>query len=139
MIFLQSNNLNQTNNIASLLSEYIAGGDVVLLQGELGAGKTTLASALIKALGVQATVVSPTYNIIKEYKGKLDIFHLDMYRIKSSDELYELGIEDCFSHDSLVIIEWNKLQNLTGRIISIEITTVDFNTRQFKITGLLDS
>ncbi|MDR0751692.1 MAG: tRNA (adenosine(37)-N6)-threonylcarbamoyltransferase complex ATPase subunit type 1 TsaE [Christensenellaceae bacterium] len=136
MIFFQSNNLIQTYKIANLVAQFLKGGDVITLHGNLGAGKTAFASGIIKALGVKKQVVSPTYNIIKEYKGFFDIYHLDMYRINSNDELYELGIDDCFYSNSLVIIEWNKLNNLRENLISIDINTIDFCTRQIKIKGL---
>jgi tRNA threonylcarbamoyladenosine biosynthesis protein TsaE len=81
---------------------------VFAFSGELGAGKTTLISALCKELRVAETVTSPTYSIIQEYKtidGNI-IYHIDLYRIKSSYEAMEAGIEDCLNSNEMCFVEW---------------------------------
>lgn len=81
---------------------------VYAFSGELGSGKTTFISALCKELNVAETVSSPTFSIIQEYKtieGKI-IYHIDLYRIKSSREAMEAGIEDCLNSDEICLVEW---------------------------------
>ena len=81
---------------------------VVTLAGELGAGKTTLAQAICRGFGVTDEVTSPTYALVHEYRARAGrVFHLDLYRLKSPDELTNIGWDDVLSaHDALVLIEW---------------------------------
>jgi len=82
-------------------------GGVIHLAGELGAGKTTLARALLQALGVGERIKSPTYSLIESYRvGELDIHHLDLYRIADAGELEWLGLDELWNASALVLIEW---------------------------------
>lgn len=82
-------------------------GGVVFLEGDLGAGKTTFARALLGALGVGERIKSPTYSLIESYRtGELDAHHLDLYRIADAGELEWLGLGDLFAGSALVIVEW---------------------------------
>ncbi|HEY0231016.1 MAG TPA: tRNA (adenosine(37)-N6)-threonylcarbamoyltransferase complex ATPase subunit type 1 TsaE, partial [Dokdonella sp.] len=82
-------------------------GGIIHLAGELGAGKTTLARALLQALGVGERIKSPTYSLIESYRvGDLDIHHLDLYRIADAGELEWLGLDELWSPATLVLIEW---------------------------------
>jgi len=85
-------------------------GDVIYLNGDLGVGKTTFASYVIRWLiGPDCYVTSPTFNVLQQYRGRgLTIFHFDLYRIRDSNELVELGIEDAAS-DGISIVEWPEL------------------------------
>lgn len=78
----------------------------IALSGELGSGKTTLIKELCKKLGYQFDVTSPTFTIINEYEGKVKIYHIDCYRLKKEEEIYELGLEEIFYSDDFVFIEW---------------------------------
>lgn len=83
---------------------------IVLLEGQMGAGKTTLVKQLCKDLGVNEGVSSPTYSIVNEYKGNpFTIFHFDLYRLKSEDELFDLGFEDYLYQHAYLFIEWPQL------------------------------
>jgi tRNA threonylcarbamoyladenosine biosynthesis protein TsaE len=99
------------NSIETTASEFLESFDnykIFAFSGELGAGKTTFISALCKQLKVIEPVTSPTYSIIQEYKtsnGKI-IYHIDLYRIKSSHEAMEAGIEDCLNSNEICFIEW---------------------------------
>lgn len=92
------------------LAESLKAGDVLALTGDLGAGKTTLTKAVAEGLGVTELVVSPTFNIIREYRsGRLPLYHFDVYRIGHEDEMYELGYEEYFFGDGVCVVEWAEL------------------------------
>ena len=101
----------ELESIEKVASEFLKTFDrykVFAFSGDLGAGKTTFISALCKELKVVETVTSPTYSIIQEYKtleGKI-IYHIDLYRIKSSHEAMEAGIEDCLNSNEMCFVEW---------------------------------
>lgn len=93
--------------LASRLAPAARAGGVIHLAGELGAGKTTFARALLQALGVGERVKSPTYSLIESYRvGDLDIHHLDLYRIADAGELEWLGLDELWNPATLVLIEW---------------------------------
>lgn len=97
-----------TERIGALLAERMRVGDVVMLQGDLGAGKTTLARGLLYGLGFHGDVVSPTFPIVQTYEGteiRIPLWHVDLYRIEDPEELEELGLEEARGHAALVI-EW---------------------------------
>lgn len=82
-------------------------GDVAALIGDLGTGKTTLSKAIAKGLGVSELVTSPTFTIVQEYKsGRLPLYHFDVYRIESEEEMFDLGYEEYFFGDGVCIVEW---------------------------------
>lgn len=133
------NNLKETEKFAKKFAKLLKGGEIVLLNGDLGAGKTTFTRQVLKALGVKGEVTSPTFTIMREYSTKkFNIYHFDMYRIKSPDEVREFGLEDyIYSGDnrSLVFIEWseNIKEMLNGKFIEINISLIDDSKRKFEI------
>lgn len=129
--------VQETEELARKIASEIKGGEVLLLNGTLGAGKTTFTKGFAKALGVNKTVVSPTFTIIKEYEGtSLTLYHIDMYRIEEEDELYELGIEELYRSDSVTVIEWNKMEVLPEKVITLNVEVLGETTRQWEILGL---
>ncbi len=127
-------NVEQTYALAKKIADTLQGGEVILLSGDLGAGKTTFTKGLAKALGVVDEVTSPTFTILNVYEdGRLKLNHLDMYRVESADELAELGIEDCFDDDSVTVIEWNKFEHFDGEVIEINITPTGETERVFDV------
>lgn len=85
----------------------LARGGLVCLEGELGAGKTTLCRGVLRALGHRGRVKSPTFTLVEPYDaGGLHIFHIDLYRVADAAELEYIGLDDCFSKDSLTLVEW---------------------------------
>ncbi|MBA4544432.1 MULTISPECIES: tRNA (adenosine(37)-N6)-threonylcarbamoyltransferase complex ATPase subunit type 1 TsaE [Thermoactinomyces] len=94
----------ETKELAAKLASFLKPGDVLALEGDLGAGKTTFAKGLAGGLGIQEPVDSPTFTIIKEYEGKLPFYHMDVYRIEEPEE--ELGLEEYFYGDGICLVEW---------------------------------
>jgi tRNA threonylcarbamoyladenosine biosynthesis protein TsaE len=105
-IALTSDGVERTRALGQALGELARAGDVVLLEGELGAGKTAFTQGIGLGLGVAATINSPTFTILKEYEGRLPLYHFDLYRLDEPDELYELGFEDYFHGDGVCVVEW---------------------------------
>lgn len=98
----------ETMEYGNKLSQYLAPKDVILLDGDLGAGKTTFTKGLAKGLGIKRNIKSPTFTVIREYKGgRLPLYHMDIYRLDdgSGDEL---GLEEYFNGDGVNVIEWSK-------------------------------
>lgn len=89
------------------LAATVSGGEVIELSGDLGAGKTTLVRGLLRGLGFDGRVKSPSYGLVESYRVRgLDVHHLDLYRLAEPDELEFLGIEELIGPDSLLLIEW---------------------------------
>ena len=131
-----SHSLQDTAYLASKIEERLNGGEVILLNGDLGAGKTAFTKCLAKCLGVEELVTSPTFTFMKEYKGRLSLYHFDMYRAVDDDELYELGLNEYLYMDGVCVIEWNKFQELP-ECINIDVSTLDGSEdRKFVIEGI---
>lgn len=97
----------ETLALGRRLAEMLEPGDVVALEGELGAGKTHLAKGICAGLGVDADdVTSPTFTIVHEYGGHLPVYHVDAYRIERVEELFELGYDSFFFGDGVTLVEW---------------------------------
>lgn len=128
-----SRSLKDTEALAKRIADTLTGGEVIILSGDLGAGKTTFTKGLAKALGVESEVTSPTFTIMNVYEeGRLKLNHLDMYRIENEDDLFELGVEDAIGGDTVTVIEWNKLTSLGDKVIYIDVT-VDKKNRKFNV------
>ncbi|QXE02243.1 tRNA (adenosine(37)-N6)-threonylcarbamoyltransferase complex ATPase subunit type 1 TsaE [Terribacillus sp. DMT04] len=96
--------IEETNTFGLRLAELLQPGDLITMEGDLGAGKTTLTKAIGGGLGVTRTINSPTFTIIKEYEGRLPLYHMDVYRLENSDE--DIGFEEYFSGQGVTIVEW---------------------------------
>lgn len=131
----ESSSEEDTFAIAKKVADTLKGGETILLDGDLGAGKTTFTKGLAAALGVKDEVTSPTFTIMNVYEdGRLPLCHLDMYRLESSEEIAELGVSDTAPENAVTVIEWNKFTDLTGRIINVKIVADGENDRIFDIT-----
>ena len=114
-----SKSVEETLAIAEDFAARLKGGDIVLLHGDLGAGKTTFTKGIARALGVEEVVTSPTFTIVKEYEGRsLRLYHMDMYRLDG--DITELGIEDYLGRkDGVSVIEWCALDRLYGKVYNV--------------------
>lgn len=130
-----TNSAKETEDIAKAFGKKLALGDTVLLDGNLGAGKTVFARGIARSMGINEDVLSPTFNILKEYDGGR-FRHFDMYRIEDEDELENLGFEEYFNSDSICVVEWNRMPNIKGTIYKVEITNLDGKKkRKIEITN----
>ncbi|MCR3956287.1 MAG: tRNA (adenosine(37)-N6)-threonylcarbamoyltransferase complex ATPase subunit type 1 TsaE [Gudongella sp.] len=98
--------IEETDRFGKRLGELVQPGDVICLNGDLGAGKTTLSKSVGKGLGVDEYITSPTFTIINEYEGRIPLYHFDVYRLNHGEDLYDLGVEDYFYGDGVCLIEW---------------------------------
>lgn len=130
-------NLKQTQKFAKKFAKGLKGSEKILLNGDLGAGKTTFTKYLAKALGVKDEVTSPSFTILKQYVGKtLKINHFDLYRIEDVGELREMGFEEFLDVDNstILLVEWGERASLQGdEFIKITIEKIDENKRLIKV------
>jgi len=128
-------NIEQTKKLANDFAAKLKGGEVVLLNGDLGAGKTTFTQFVFKALGVKDVVNSPTFAILKSYQGKFFLHHFDTYRI-TTEEAIESGFDEILKEkESVKFIEWseNIKELLPEKCIVINIKYLDENKREIEI------
>lgn len=130
------NSLDETKNLAQVFAKNLQVGQVVLLNGDLGAGKTTFTQFVFACLGVKETVTSPTFSILKSYEcNKCTLYHFDMYRIDES-EAVESGFDEILSDkNSIKFVEWsgNVESLLPDNCINVNIKLIDENKREFEI------
>ena len=112
---LLSHSPEETEDIGARLAEQLGPGAVVAFTGDLGAGKTAFTRGLARGLGVPDRVTSPTFTIVNEYEGgRLPLFHFDMYRLSSADELFDIGWEDYLRRGGVCAVEWS--ENIAGAL-----------------------
>ena len=99
----------ETETIGAALGKIIPAGTVIAYRGDLGAGKTAFTRGLARGLGCTEIVTSPTYTIVNEYLGgRIPLFHFDMYRLRSSDDLFDIGWEDYLDRGGVCAVEWSE-------------------------------
>ncbi len=133
----KSNSYEETLEIGKKFGNDFKGNNVVALTGELGAGKTVLAKGIAEALEICDVITSPTFPIINEYcKNGITLYHIDLYRIISENDYFELGIDELISESNIILIEWaDKFLNLLPKDkIIIEIEYISYNERKILIT-----
>ena len=106
MILVATSTVEQTQAVAATVAEHVAAGDLLLLVGDLGAGKTAFAQGFGAALGVTEPITSPTFTLARQYQGRLLLHHLDVYRLEQLSEVLDLDIPELLEGDSVTLIEW---------------------------------
>ena len=136
MIF-HTNSPEETEKIGEMLAQKLAPGTIIAYQGDLGAGKTAFTRGLARGLGCTEQVTSPTYTIVNEYlRGRMPLFHFDMYRLRSADDLWGFGWDDYLDRGGICAVEWS--ENVADAmedpiVITIEKTGED--SRRITIEG----
>lgn len=127
-------NENDTYELAENLESEKFPNMVICLNGDLGSGKTVFTKAFARSMGIDENITSPTFNIIKEYNGELDLYHMDVYRLEDSKE--NIGISEYFNKGGVTIIEWSDLieEILPKERLDIKIKIIDDNRRVFILT-----
>ncbi|NLV89131.1 MAG: tRNA (adenosine(37)-N6)-threonylcarbamoyltransferase complex ATPase subunit type 1 TsaE [Tissierellia bacterium] len=113
MLEIRLNNFEETEEFGIKLGKSLKSGDIVCLNGDLGAGKTTLTKSIGLGLDVKEYITSPTFTLINQYRGRLPVYHFDVYRLENVDELYDLGFDEYFYGNGVCIVEWaEKIEKL---------------------------
>jgi len=107
-VTIRTDSPDATRAVAAALGELLVAGDLVLLVGDLGAGKTAFAQGLARGLGVDEPVTSPTFTIVQEYQGRLRLAHVDVYRLDRIQDLYDVGFDELVD-DGVTVVEWGDL------------------------------
>ncbi len=98
----------ETEELGARLGRQLRPGAVIAFYGDLGAGKTAFTRGLARGLGIEDPITSPTYTIVNEYPGKIPLFHFDMYRLTSSEDLFDIGWEDYLTRGGVIAVEWSE-------------------------------
>ena len=136
-MILEPNSPQQTEALGAKLAAQLQPGTVIAYRGDLGAGKTAFTRGLARGLGIAEPVTSPTYTIVNEYlTGKMPLFHFDMYRLHSSDDLFDIGWEDYLERGGVCAVEWS--ENVTDAMENALWVTVEKtgeNSRRITLSG----
>ena len=136
---ITTHSADETQALGQRLAKRLLPGDVIAYFGDLGAGKTALTRGIAQGLGVTDLVTSPTYTIVNEYlTGRIPLFNFDMYRLGSSDELFDIGWEDYLARGGVCAVEWS--ENVEDALrdaihITIEKDPLEPDTRRITIEG----
>jgi tRNA threonylcarbamoyladenosine biosynthesis protein TsaE len=118
---------DETRAVGAAFAELLRPRDAVILTGELGAGKTTLAQGIARGLGVTDRVVSPTFTLVREYHGRLEVAHVDVYRLERIQDVMDLGLEELGDGEAVLLVEWGDAveEILPADHLAIELTGRD--------------
>ena len=132
-----TNSPEETEKIGAALAQTLEPGAVIAYRGDLGAGKTAFTRGLARGLGYTDSVTSPTYTIVNEYLGgRLPLFHFDMYRLRSADDLWDIGWEDYLDRGGVCAVEWSEnVEEAMEGAITVSIAKLDDTRRSITIEG----
>lgn len=125
----------ETRDAGRKLAAKLRAGDVLLMYGDLGAGKSEMTRGIAEGLGVTETVTSPSFTVLNVYEsGTIPLYHFDWYRLESAEEIYELGMDEYLGGDGIAVVEWPTQcpDAIPEDHLKIEITPVDENTREIR-------
>ena len=134
---LSTQNAEETENLGRRLAGRVKPGTVIVLEGPLGSGKTTLVKGLAKGLGIADTVTSPSFTIMAEYEGPVRLVHVDLYRTDSDAELDLLGMREKLTDHAVIVIEWGEKATdfLPQDYVHVSFDIGNLETRNIRITG----
>lgn len=131
--------MEETLAAAEEVAARLSAGDIILYEGDMGAGKTHFTKGIAKYLEVDDEVTSPTFALVNEYSGKLPLFHFDLYRIDSYDDLYAIGFFDYLDRGGIIAAEWSEniseLADELGEVITIRIEKLSETERKITVSG----
>ena len=132
-----TNSPEETEKLGAALAQILTPGTVIAYRGDLGAGKTAFTRGLARGLGCTDTVTSPTYTIVNEYlSGRIPLFHFDMYRLRSSDDLWDIGWEDYLERGGVCAVEWSEnVADAMENAVTVNLEKLGENTRRITIEG----
>ncbi len=137
---IKTNSPKETQKVAQRLTQDLVPGDVIALYGDLGAGKTVFVQGLAKGLKIKRNITSPTFVFMRSYpftfkKKLLTFYHLDLYRGEEKSDFESLGLQEVFSQDAIIVLEWaEKIKNsLPKKRVDISIEKIDEKKRRIKI------
>lgn len=136
MVYI-TNSESETEALGERFAEKLPDGSVVAFYGELGSGKTAFVRGMARGMGIDALVSSPTFTIVNEYIGKRSLFHFDMYRLGSADELFDIGWEDYLGRGGVCAVEWseNVADAFEGDEYSVVFRKLGDESRRITIEG----
>ncbi len=136
MIF-ETHSPEQTERVGAALAEQLEPGTVIAYRGDLGAGKTAFTRGLARGLGAGEPVTSPTYTIVNEYlSGRMPLFHFDMYRLSSADDLFDIGWDDYLERGGVCAVEWSEnVEDALEDPVWVTIEKLGENSRRITVTG----
>ncbi|MFO8101425.1 MAG: tRNA (adenosine(37)-N6)-threonylcarbamoyltransferase complex ATPase subunit type 1 TsaE [Dehalococcoidia bacterium] len=137
MLEIVTRSPEQTQQIGTWLGEMSQAGDLILLTGELGAGKTCLTQGIARGLGFEGFASSPSFVLVREYPGRLMLYHVDLYRLDDMEEIAELGLDDYLAGEGVCVVEWADKAGdyLPFEHLSINLVYVSENERLLKFQG----
>ena len=136
MIF-ETHSYKETEAVGAALAAQLQPGTVIAYEGDLGAGKTAFTRGVARGLGCTEQVTSPTYTIVNEYlSGKMPLFHFDMYRLHSADDLWDIGWEDYLERNGVCCVEWSEnVREALENPVIVRIEKTGEDTRRITIEG----
>jgi tRNA threonylcarbamoyladenosine biosynthesis protein TsaE len=138
IIEIETENADRTREVGQALASLLLPRDTVVLTGDLGAGKTTLVQGIGRGLGVEDHVASPTFTLVREYSGRLDVAHVDVYRLERVQDVVDLALDELGGPDRVLLVEWGDAVSdlLPEERLRVELTTArpDSDARRIVIT-----
>lgn len=135
-----THSVEETDALAAEVAALARPGDLIVLVGGLGAGKTRFVQGFARALGVDEPVTSPTFALVHNYTGRVPVLHADLYRMVSEHEVLDLGIDEALADGAIALVEWGDIAStvLSPERLTITITDVDETSRAFELAGWTD-
>ena len=140
LLELRARTAEETREVGEAMSASLRARDAVVLTGELGAGKTTFVQGVARGLGIEDQVSSPTFTLVKEYRGILDIAHVDVYRLERVQDVVDLGLDELGDGEGVLLVEWGDAVEdlLPDDRLRVELTTEDLlsDVRRLRVSAL---